>query len=180
MALKPNPTFTTTLAAVWVGSVLELARLGTVALVAWYGPCAFPSNYQKRVHLFERSDEHGLICSTSYDAHTEWATVLLPLSLCMCASLPLELTQPHSTDRASQQTRLQKRTRLIAGLLFASFNLAVTFLTLGAMPPMFGTDAKPLAFDVDCSVAVYLAALVPVGCNLIDIGYSVIVHKQKP
>lgn len=174
MALKPDPTLTTTLAAVWIGSALELARLGTVALVAWYGPCAFPSNYQKRVHLFERADEHGLICSTSYDAHTEWATVLLPLSLCMCASLPLELTQPHGTNRAS------KKNRLIAGLLFASFNLAVTMVTLGAMPPMFGTDAKPLAFDVDCTVAVYLAALVPVGCNLIDIGYSVIVHTQTP
>ena len=144
------------------GIFLELVRIVLISIPAWSGPCKFPAEYSKRVSLFERSSEHKLITSTDYDDHVRWSTLLVPVALCACVAFPLQSTQ--LSERAAPNIG-----RLAAAIIIAQASAFVCLYLLLPVCSSFGTDAKPLAFDVDGRLAFYLAALAPLAIATIDV-----------
>lgn len=140
----------------------ELLRVVLLSLLAWEGPCKFPAEYSKRVALFERADEHELISSTDYDDHVRWSVFLVPALFCACVAFPLESSR--STTDVFPVTW-----RLVLQTLIAAVTAAVVLHTVMPVCPSFGTDARPLAFDVDGTTALYLAALSPSVIALADV-----------
>ena len=144
------------------GVFLELARVLIISVFVWSGPCKFPAEYSKHVSLFERSDEHKLITSTDHDDHVRWGTLLVPVALCACVAFPLQSTQ------ISERT-LSRVGRLAVAIALALASASVCLYLVLPVCSSFGTDAKPLAFDVDGRAAFYLAALAPLAIAAADV-----------
>lgn len=133
-----------------------------IFLLARRGPCRFPDEYSKHVSLFELADEHQLITSTDYDRYVRWGTFLLPIAFCTSVAFPMMISTVSSNVLAN-------KARQALSLVTAAAVMLVCLSILLPLCPAFGTDSRPLSFDVDGTPAFYLASVSPTVIALIDI-----------
>ena len=155
--------------------LFEVAKLASIGFAAWEGPCRFPDDYQKNVGMFERAEDHKIIVSSDYNKTVAWGSVVVPIAFCAAVALPMVSSR---SDVAEADYEAQKKV-LAAQIVIASIVSYIVLLFEGALSPMFGTDAMPLAFDVSCTTAIYLAAGAPLVSAVVDVALCRVL-RSKP